>query len=99
MLKDNWQGTCWHCQQRLNAYDYQRENRCPACSKATHCCRNCEYFEPGIANSCREPIAEHVNDKERANFCDYFLPANDNNNSAAATDPDQLLSNAEDLFS
>ena len=27
-----------------------------------------------MAKSCREPIAEEVRDKTRANFCDYFKP-------------------------
>ena len=27
-----------------------------------------------MANACREPIADPVTDKERANFCDYFKP-------------------------
>mgnify|MGYP001827751650 FL=1 len=98
MSSENRQGICWHCKQPLKAYDYQRENRCPGCSKATHCCRNCEYYKPGIANSCREPIADHVNDKGRANFCDYFSPASEAGHSSATADPEQLLLDAEDLF-
>ena len=35
-------------------------------------CRLCEFFDPGVAESCREPIAEEVNDKEKSNFCEYF---------------------------
>ena len=27
-----------------------------------------------VAKHCREPIAEEVSDKTRANFCDYFKP-------------------------
>jgi hypothetical protein len=27
-----------------------------------------------VAKSCREPIAEEVTEKTRANFCDYFQP-------------------------
>jgi len=27
-----------------------------------------------VAKHCREPTAEEVNDKERANFCGYFQP-------------------------
>ncbi len=98
MSRDNWQGYCWHCQQRLKAYDYQRENRCPACGKATHCCRNCEYYQLGIANSCREPIADYVSNKEQANFCDYFSPTSKAGSSSVKTNPDQLLNDAEDLF-
>jgi hypothetical protein len=30
-----------------------------------------------VAKHCREPIAEEVKDKERANFCDYFKPRED----------------------
>jgi hypothetical protein len=32
----------------------------------------CEYYAPSVAKSCREPVAEEVRDKTRANFCDYF---------------------------
>jgi hypothetical protein len=32
----------------------------------------CEFYDPRVAKSCREPVAEEVQDKERANFCDYF---------------------------
>jgi hypothetical protein len=27
-----------------------------------------------VAKQCREPTAEEVRDKERANFCDHFKP-------------------------
>lgn len=32
----------------------------------------CEFYDTSVAKSCREPVAEEVTDKERANFCDYF---------------------------
>lgn len=32
----------------------------------------CEFYDTSVAKSCREPVAEEVSDKERANFCDYF---------------------------
>ena len=48
---------------------------CPRCSAFLHCCRNCDFYAPGLANDCREPRAEHVVDKEQANFCDWFRPA------------------------
>jgi hypothetical protein len=35
-------------------------------------CRNCSFFAPGSHNDCREPGAEPVTDKERANFCEFF---------------------------
>jgi hypothetical protein len=34
----------------------------------------CVDFDRRVANQCREPTAEEVRDKERANFCDHFKP-------------------------
>lgn len=93
----NWQGTCWHCGQSLTGTDYQRENRCPACGRATHACRNCRFFAPGRPNECQEPLVERVIDKERPNFCDYFEPAAQRDTGSRAS-ADDLLKAAEDLF-
>jgi hypothetical protein len=35
-------------------------------------CRNCAFYAPSAYNDCREPNAERVVDKERANFCEFF---------------------------
>jgi hypothetical protein len=32
----------------------------------------CLYFDAAAAQQCREPVAENVSDKLRANFCGYF---------------------------
>jgi hypothetical protein len=40
-----------------------------------HACRNCDFYQVGVHNDCREPNAERVADKEMGNFCDYFRPA------------------------
>jgi hypothetical protein len=67
---------CWHCGQeialveRVGLRDY-----CPGCDRALHACRNCDFYDPTYNNQCREPMAERVVDKERANFCEYFAPA------------------------
>jgi len=54
----------------------------------------CQFFNSSAYNSCREPNAERILDKERPNFCGYFSlragaeeSAQDNNsaqNAAAA---------------
>ena len=51
---------------------------------------------PGKPNSCLEPIAEAVQDKQRANFCDYFEPSS--KAFRAAPDPERLKAAADDLF-
>ena len=47
---------------------------CKTCHAELHVCRLCEFFDPHIADQCREPVADFVKEKERANFCDYFVP-------------------------
>jgi hypothetical protein len=65
---------CWKCGHALDDMPkpLRRRDECPACGADLHVCRLCEFYEPSVAKSCREPVAEEVTDKERANFCDYF---------------------------
>jgi ribosomal protein L40E len=65
---------CWKCGASLEGLPLPlgRSAECKACSAYLHVCRLCEFYDPRVAKSCREPVAEEVQDKERANFCDYF---------------------------
>jgi hypothetical protein len=93
------QGNCWHCGRTLSGADYAREKRCPGCAKATHVCRNCQFYRPGRPNDCAEPIAERVVDKDRANFCDYFVPrAHAPRQALDVASTDELRRAAEALF-
>ena len=96
-MSPNAEGVCWSCGARLVANDYQREGECPQCRKQTHVCRNCRFYQPGRPNDCQEPVAEAVNDKQRANFCDYFEPSDKAYHPTA--DAEQLRAAADDLFS
>ncbi len=49
-----------------------RDAECDACRKDLRSCRNCRHFDPSYARSCREPMAEPVEDLDRRNFCEYF---------------------------
>jgi len=49
-----------------------RRDGCPRCHADLRTCRQCRFYDPSLANACREPQAERVLDKTRANFCDYF---------------------------
>lgn len=50
-----------------------RSDTCPHCSRDLHCCLQCQFYDPGSYNECREVVAERVVDKEKENFCDYFI--------------------------
>ena len=62
-----------------------RHEECPHCRVQLHVCRMCEFFDAVAPQQCREPVADHVSDKSRANFCGYFNV----NPHAFTTPPDQ----------
>ena len=68
---------CWKCGAPLESEPLARLAECAQCHADLHVCRLCEFYDPGVASSCREPIAETVKDKVHANFCGYFQPRPD----------------------
>jgi hypothetical protein len=70
---------CWKCGNSLAdlTLPLLRLEECRQCHAELHVCKLCEWYSTGVAKHCREPVAEEVKDKERANFCDYFKPRED----------------------
>lgn len=70
----------------LPANGFGRSDVCSGCMKDTRVCLNCRFHDPGSYNECRENIAERIVDKEKSNFCDFFMtkgsmPRNENHRS------------------
>ncbi|MCK4817295.1 hypothetical protein KA005_16105 [bacterium] len=66
---------CYHCGNDIQMErKVGRQDTCSECGTCLHCCRNCRFFAPDVYHKCIESQAEWVNDKESANFCDYFEP-------------------------
>jgi NAD-dependent SIR2 family protein deacetylase len=66
---------CWKCGQRVDTIERVGFHaHCPQCDRPLHVCRNCSLYDPAYNNQCRETMAERVVDKERSNFCEYFVP-------------------------
>lgn len=65
---------CWKCGASLEELPrpFGRREECRACRTDLHVCRMCRHFDPRVSKACREPVAEEVKDKQRANFCDWF---------------------------
>jgi hypothetical protein len=57
---------------------------CDGCGLDLHACRNCRFHDPSAYNECREPNAERVGERERANRCDYFAPGEGGGAAGAA---------------
>ena len=64
---------CHHCGKELKLLAaLQRTDACPHCISDLKCCLNCRFFDRGASHECREPQADWVIEKARANFCEFF---------------------------
>lgn len=90
---------CYHCGTEIHLERRpSRQEVCPNCSAYLHCCRNCTFYDPGAHNQCREPQADWIQDKEAANFCDYFEAAVAVKPSGSATRQMDARKKLENLF-
>jgi hypothetical protein len=65
---------CHVCKKELAlGREIVRKDECPFCRADLRCCLNCRFFDRSAPKQCREPIAELVREKDKANYCDLFL--------------------------
>lgn len=69
---------CWNCGRDLADIPrpISRHSNCPDCFSDLHCCRLCKHFLSERVGVCAEDRADPPVEKENANFCDFFRPAN-----------------------
>ena len=90
---------CYFCRIVINEAKIYFRDECPSCGRDLHGCRNCFFYDPGAYQQCREPVTEPVRDKEKANYCDYFRPAQGVSGAATGADPAaEAKKKLEDLF-
>jgi hypothetical protein len=67
---------CWKCGADVSdaRLPDAREARCPDCEADLHVCRMCRHYAPRLSGACDEDRADEVSAKDRANFCDWFIP-------------------------
>jgi hypothetical protein len=93
--------SCWFCRADLPyrpAATVPRESECPACGRDLHSCRNCRHYDPGVNNKCREPNAEWISERERANFCDFFQIAESPRGASGPDRAAEARKKLDDLF-
>lgn len=91
---------CWKCGASLAelSLPLQRLDECRKCHAELHVCKLCEWYDVAVAKHCREPIAEEVRDKERANYCDYFKARMDAYSDAGLTAAARAKADLDALF-
>jgi len=90
--------SCHACKKELTpGRTLGRRDVCPHCRADLTCCLNCSFYDRAASKQCREPMAELVKDKARANFCDYFV-FDDRSEAAAAADAGGTRKALDELF-
>ena len=92
--------TCWKCGVRHEdvLLPLARRAKCPSCSADLHCCRQCRFHDIRVSNQCREPVAEAVKDKTRANFCGYLMPGEEARESSTTSREAETRTGLNALF-
>lgn len=86
---------CFHCKKELGASGTPgRGDGCPSCGSDVKVCLNCRFYDTSAYNECREPSAERVVDKAKANFCEFF----EFSGKAPKTPTEDPLQKLKDLF-
>ena len=89
---------CFKCSRPVELAAGERvgfRDSCDGCGADLHVCRNCRHHDPAAYNECREPNAERVGERERANRCDYFSPGD---RAAAASAGERGKNQLDALF-
>jgi len=74
-----------------------RRDECSSCGADLHCCHNCAFHDRTASKQCREPVAEFVREKHKANHCDFFAYI-ETRADAADTSLARARGALEDLF-
>lgn len=72
-----------------------KSEECPYCYASIHCCRMCRFYDDKVYNNCKESQAERILEKEKANYCEYFVLVG---GKSEQEKQDEFLSNANSLF-
>lgn len=91
---------CHFCGTEIpNPREVYRNSTCPKCGKDLKICLNCRFYSPGAHWDCSETIDEPVADKDRSNFCTFFVFGNrpaaggQSGSSSAKKNLDRLFGN------
>ena len=90
---------CYFCKIKLpEKAGIYRNSECPSCGKDIKICLNCKFYSPGSHYDCGETISELVKQKDRSNFCDYFVAAEKAGSESESNNSDNAKSKFNSLF-
>lgn len=75
-----------------------RQDTCPHCNRDLRCCKQCKFYSQDAYNECKEVMAERIIEKERANFCDNFMPRGSKGGGGTYNKTREAMAALESLF-
>ncbi len=90
--------SCFSCAKELELFAAQkifRNEECPYCYASLHCCKMCGFYDSTAYNECKETSADRIVEKEKANFCDFYVLKGGSGNGS---NKETLFSAADSLF-
>lgn len=90
---------CYACKKELTlGREVGQKDECPFCRADLRCCLNCRFYDRSAPKQCREPIAELVREKDKANYCDLFVFSETGTAGSPVTDTEKPRKALDDLF-
>lgn len=90
---------CYFCGKEIPQGErVYRSSRCLSCGKDIKICLNCEFYSPGSQWDCREAVSEPVEEKDSANFCEYFSLAHTTRKTSEEEKRKSARSKFDNLF-
>lgn len=90
---------CHACRKELSlGREVGRTDECPHCRADLRCCLNCKFYDRSAPKQCREPIAELVREKDKANYCDLFVFSETGTAGSPVPDTEITRKALDDLF-
>lgn len=91
---------CYRCGTSLAEFSLplSRQDECPQCRNYLHVCKMCVHFDVSVPKQCREDDAEEVIEKERLNFCDWYVASETAFDPQRRSREDQARASLEALF-
>ncbi len=88
--------TCAFCSKEITETKIHIRDECPACGRDLHICLNCEFYDVNAYRQCRETIREPVQNKDKANYCDFFRASK--RGATRAGSENETMKKLSDLF-
>jgi len=82
---------CFKCKNPVTSEAISFRDECAQCRSDLHVCLNCLFYDEGKANKCREPQADYVKERDRANYCEYFRFKNASREKSAKDEAEKLF--------